>query len=829
MAKWIFNSGKKLNAEQVGQKAANLSYLIQHGYPVPKTAFISVGALSKSLQNNRLEAPIKELLQKESAALVPPETLKDVRQKIEQLVLPEDLQDELAALLKQWRADGVQHLAVRSSAVSEDLGAQSFAGQYFSALQVDADLEAVSQAVRQVWASLFSDRVWSYCRQHDVPLPAQAMGVIIQEMVPARFAGVAFSQNPLQPEKEEVFIEYAVGSGQQLVDGEVVPGQLHLSKEKIHTGTLKFGDVQRELGGLQEFVNRLLRLEEQTGSAVDVEWAFDGTTYYFLQFRPITTLGIGIVWSDENVGEVIPDVVTPFSWSILQPMTNGAYRYFLRNLGLRMPKQPLFTLYEGKVYFNQNAFRQVMEAFYLTTYLGPEKRISFKKLFKLLKLNYLLLRLGYFLLRLPYKIWPWNRVIPDQLIYSNENLTPQRHIREIKRLLGYARKAMNLHISVTIFAEIFYQALDKVCAAWCADEGIEASRLLQGIGDVESTQPARALWEIGQWIRNNETYRERFTKMSVDELQQWLANQPRRDPLRKAIDLFFEHYGHGALHEFELIYPRWREDSGYILQSLRNYARYQRNGFNLQEHLRTLEQERQALKEKALNHLQKYSWLRRKLFKYLLKKAEYFSFEREILKQQIVRIFAGLKAHLNALSNHYFDDGQAIFYLTWPEVQALVKGQLKGKELTLKIQQRRLLRNRQMEMVHPSRLKQIGDRWLPLTETGAAEGALTGIPCSPGVVEGKVQVILQADEGTQFERGDILVTRATNPGWTPLMVLAGGIITEIGGALSHGAIIAREFGIPMIAAVPEVTSRLKSGQWVRMNGQTGTIELLEED
>ncbi len=827
MTKWILTPAKKRTAAEVGQKAANLSFLILHDYSVPKTVFVPVAAFDAVLRENRLDDKVRSVMGKQIAM----QTLTELRVQIERLVFPEKLQSELAGFLEFWRKSGVRALAVRSSAISEDLGNHSFAGQYFSELNVPPDAKAVARAMRKVWASLFSERLWSYCQEHGLPLPAHSMGIILQEMVQARFAGVAFSQNPLAPEKDEVFIEFAEGNARQLVDGEVVPRQIYLNREKLRAGTPKDAllNINAHLPEWQAFVQRILQLEKQVGTPVDVEWAFDGKNYYFLQFRPVTTLTAGIIWSDENVGEVIPDVVTPFSWSILQPVTNGAYRYFLRNLGLSMPKEPLFALYEGKVYFNQNAFRRVMESFYLSTYLGAENKLGLKNMFKLVRFGYLLVRLGFFLLRLPYKIWPWNRTVPKEVIITGENLKPDRRIREIKRLLRYTRQLMNLHISVTIFAEIFYQALDKMCKTWCVQWDIDAARLLQGIGDVESTRPARALWEIGQWIRKNEVYREKFSQMTVEQLREWLAELPTRDPLRKAIDLFFEHYGHGALHEFELLYPRWQEDPGYILQSLRNFARYQRNGFDLQNRLLRLEKERNTLKEKALTGLRKQSWVRYRLFRYLLKKAEYFSLEREILKQQIVRLFAGIKEHLTVLSHHYFDDPRAIFYLTWPEVRELVRGKLKGQELTLKIQQRRLLRNRQSETLHPSRIKQIGNRWLALDSSETTEKDLVGIPCSSGVTEGRVQVVMQADENVQFERGDILVTKATNPGWTPLMVLAGGIITEIGGALSHGAIIAREFGIPMIAAVPKVTSRLKSGQWIRMNGQSGTIEILEED
>lgn len=827
MSKWILKSNKRISPQMVGQKAANLAFLLRQGFNVPQTAFVVVHALRAFLEANRLLSQIAELKRGIQDASQELNVLQSIRERIEQGRVMPSLENQVVDLLTAWEKKGITALAVRSSAVNEDLGRQSFAGQYFTALHVPLEKDAVLKAVKQVWASLFSEAAWTYCRKHELSLPESEMGVILQAMIPAQYSGVVFSQNPLADASEEMLIEFVSGTGDQLVDGKVVPRQYRFNRENLRTGRLAADLKNADLPNLETFINEIIRLERLTGAPVDVEWAVTNEQYYFLQYRPITTETKAIIWSDENVGEVIPDVVTPFSWSILKPMTNGAYRYFLRRVGLRFPNDPLFALHLGKVYFNQNAFRNLLESFYLSTYLNPEKN-KVQVVAGVFRLLYLLFRLNIFLLRLPHKAARMQKLLVDDIPQAESIHSAKGRMKKMKLLIRRSQKIMNAHIAVTIFGEIFYQALDKLCQEWCATQEIKASKLLQGIGEVASTRPARALWEIGRWVRLNETYRKKFTMLSPQELQEWIAGMGPGDPLRKAIDLFFTTYGYGALHEFELLYPRWEEDPAFIFQTLRSYALAEQNGFNLQKHLSLLAKEKNTLKQKALQQLQG-SAVRRTIFKYLLKKAEYFSFEREILKQNLVRHFARLKEYLTVISNQYFGDAQSIFYLTWPEVKSLLAGRLGDKELTLKIQQRKLLRDEQMKLEHPGRLKQVGSRWIPLRETEEDENKLKGIACSAGVVEGKVQVILQAEQGAEFEKGNILVTKATNPGWTPLMVLAGGIITEIGGALSHGAIIAREFGIPMVAAVKDATNRLKTGQWIRMDGQTGTIELLDED
>ncbi|NOX87894.1 MAG: hypothetical protein GXO77_02630 [Calditrichaeota bacterium] len=830
MSRFIIDASERVSLKQVGQKAANISFLMRKGFLVPESAFIPVKVCRAFLKECKIHGEIERLIHRVKSAeegLNLKTELAQIRQKIVTHPLGSDFENALANLAQSWKTGGIEALAVRSSAVNEDRAGHSFAGQYHSELNVPLEASAIAHAVRKVWASLFSDAVWDYCQKNRLPLPAFEMGVILQRMVNAQFAGVAFSQNPAFPEKDELLIEYVAGIGDKLVDGRVTPEELVVKREKAEAGKPIDVTGKKKLPGIDEFIGELLRLERIVAEPVDVEWAFGDGRYFFLQFRPITTLKDVVIWTNENVGEVIPDVVTPFSWSVLKPMSNGAYRYFLRNVGLKLGQRELFTLYEGKVYFNQMAFRRVLQAFYLSTYLGKGERNPFRLLKNAFKLGYLLLRLSLFLQILPRRI---NR-IQKRKVFKRKKVDlsgadSKRLLADIKGILADLQRLMNLHIATTIFAEIFYQILDKMCRENLKVPDIDASKLLQGIGEVESTRSTRSLWVLAKWIRQNPRYREKFLNQSPDEIARWVAGLPQGEPLKEGIDLFFEEYGHGALHEFEIIYPRWREDRSYIFRSLQAYVKKSEPEFDFARRLKSMEKERRKLRRQAIDSLkipQKF------LFGYLLKKAEYFSFEREILKQCLIMGFDRLKQNAVELNKRYFDDPQAIFYLRLDEIDQLVKNDGLKSGLLKQAAERKEERSRQMLVKHPDRLKQTGDRWIPLTEEEAPEGSLSGIPCSAGVAEGRVRVILQAERSGALQKGEILVTRATNPGWTPLMALAGGIITEIGGALSHGAIIAREFGIPMVAAVKDATGRLKDGQSIRINGQSGTIEILEKE
>ncbi len=819
MADLIVKLEKVKQKERFGTKALNLARLQKWGFKLPLTWVVSTAALNELLKDNQ---QWKAWQQKQLVEQVA--TLDQMQALILEQPLPAKLHRALEKALHDFQQQKVKALAVRSSALGEDRGDFSFAGQYATQLNVAPQLDDLWAAIKKVWASLFNPEVWEYCRKNDLPPPPLKMGVVLQEMVPAQWAGVAFSVNPNQPEQEKILIEFVQGLGEKLVSGQANPQQVEIDRYRLETAN----PLPFDLPQVQILVNEILRLERLSGRIVDVEWAFAQGAYYFLQFRPVTTLQNVIIWTRENVGEVIPDVVTPFTWSILEPMTNGAYRYFLKKVGLKIKQKTLFALYKGKVYFNHNAYRQMIEAFYVSHYLVPGQS-KLRSLVQLTRLLLLLFRLWILSFRLPRKIE--KRLRKAQLQFSELQHSSASPIKNVQQTLRVLNHLMQVHVTTTILAEFYYQLLNKVCHETLQTTETDASKLLQGIGQIESIKPTLALWEIAHWIQVSEPYHTLFKEKDVEELLSWWKTLPDNDVFKKEMHIFLENFGYVALHEFELSFPRWHEDLHYIFNTLKQYVQTPEGYLALNRHYQQTERDRKTIVE---NFRQRFKTQASKvqifLFEYLLKKAEYFSFQRENLKQKILQWLNLLKTNLLTIGKQRLSQPQDIFFLTLNEIEEMVKQPALVEELALKIKERKVHYNEQLREKHPEKIRQIGQTWVPIFEHSVTGNEMQGFACSAGVVEGRAHVILDAQrEGRQFQPGEILVTRATNPGWTPLLALAGGIVTELGGALSHGAIIAREFSIPMVAAVEQATQKIKTGQWIRVNGQTGTVEILKED
>ena len=823
MSRKIFDLKQVKSVREFGAKAVNLNRLLNWGFNVPLTKVLCASAFERKIVRLPELKTLKANWLNESADLQ--ELLQKIQNHILTLELEFDLKAELEGLIEQWQARGISYLAVRSSALSEDSQTHSYAGQFSTVLNVPIEVTAIWTAIKKVWASMFEPGGWQYILKHQLNFPELGMAVILQEMLAAEFAGVAFSGNPEPTGNNELIIEYVQGLGEQLVSGQVTPQQLKIDP-------LKRDDFLSEnfsVKNLNGFVEEILRLEKLAGEAVDVEWAYANQQFYFLQFRPVTTLKNTILWTRENVGEVIPDVVTPFSWSILEPMTNNAYHFFLKRAGIRLAEKRLFTVYHGLVYFNHNAYQKLINSFYLSNYL-IKGRSKWQNGLSALKFGWLLTRLLNFSRQLPGKIQKvlnWQEKKFREFRQTQKSLKPGQSLRQIIKILN---TLMKIHVSATILAELYYQLLDKFCHETFKNKEVDASKLLQGIGQVESVKPTLALWEIAHWISENERYRNIFITKEADELMTWWQNLPETDVLKKELNLFIEGFGYAALHEFEISYPRWREDLNYIFNTLKSYVSAADGYYSMNKQYKQTEADRRKMIKIFQQELEKDGKKVRKfLFNHLLNKAEYFSFYRESLKQKILKWLDFLRQQLILISFQYFDNKEDIFFVRIEELRQIFANKLQKEDVLFLVKQRKAEREKYLREPQPFRIKQIGQKWLPVFEEEKSGHALVGLPCSAGIAEGRACVVLDAQtQSNQFMPGDILITRATNPGWTPLMAMAGGIVTEIGGALSHGAIIAREFSIPMVAAVKDATLKIRTGQWIKVNGQTGTVEILKE-
>jgi pyruvate,water dikinase len=736
--------------------------------------------------------------------------------------------------------------AVRSSAVSEDHATTSYAGVYESFLEIpDEELWAY---IRACWASWWSERAVAYRRQVGETDATPRMAVVLQHMVPARCAGVAFTAEPLHGDRTRMVINAAPGLGVAVVSGIVQPEQYTLAKTPdlrlletrlLHPNgpPLLPPEVVLQLGALCQ------RLETLCGSPQDVEWAWDGTACWIVQSRPITTLGEAAlngtadVWGNANLKDVIPGLVSPFTWSLMQPQLEGAMRQQYAKAGyLIPPERPLLRRFWGRPYFNISLFNEAGYALYGATpelqaaQLGgmvppgarPPVRPSLRQRLRWLRnmLRFVRIANGA------------AKVVPTQFAMV------QRRWREERQSLPYLDRAalleklehhadvtqpfLELHLHLSWAMSGNFSALrDMVARAVPQTTSASvAAELVTGIGDVSSAEHSYRLWELSRLARQSPQVMAFLAQGTWNTWQQELAGTA----FAKAWHEFLETFGHRSLYEVEMANPRWREQPDYLFEVLATYA-------SLPQARAPFDPEEQARRRQAAEHevCRLLTPWRRPWFRATLRRTQAFSRLRENSKSHLVQLID--LGRLMALRAAYFlrqdgllEDAEAIFYLQIEEVRAALRGEVPVETVRRLIAQRRLERQRNAARHLPDLF--VGARPLYAEALPTQGTVLTGLPSSPGRVTGIARVLYSPQEGARLQPGEILVAPSTDPGWTPLFLLASGLVMETGGYLSHGAIVAREYGIPAVLNIPLATQRIPDGSAILLDGAQGVVHLL---
>jgi len=795
-----------LPVSRVGRKAYNLAGLQSAGLRIPFSLVLPASVLDETL--SRLDLlTVKQQLQKgihrlseENVAALTAELNAGLNSGFS--FISSEIGRPIAEL---FRANSVESLALRSSGVLEDLGRHSFAGQYSSVLHVAPQAEVIARALITVWTSLWGSVRLSYVRQEKVDLSNDGLAVLLQEMVPAQLAGVFFSQDPANSSDRQIRIEYVEGTAEKLVEGEQIPRILLIPQEESGP---KPSVPFYELARAARF------LEKKQGYPVDVEWAWDGDNIYFLQLRPITA-GIDpvTIWTRENVGEVIPDVVTPLTWSLMAEQVNNSFVFLLRSLGLTTAGLNLVSVFEGYVFFNHTLFNETLSRLYLRRNLSAALRSRsirtvFQTLFRSLKI---LFRLFWTLFSLKRKFRFFSR--------RDERITASNPLERIQQVLRSEEGTMNLHVAGTFFAELYFQALDQFVRQELQSTAVG---LLSGMLSTDSARPAFQLHRLAAEIKKNPEFVQALSRLPADSLRladlQVLKTVDAQ--LTEKLDQFFIQFGHNALHEFELYQPRWAESPGYVISNLLVLATAS-GAAGLQEQPGA----GQAEPGSAL------PLVKRLIFGHLYRQSIFFSLNRENLKQKFVRLHYRLKTELTSLSAGLISSGAIrstddIFFLSWPELSTLVTKSPGSGGYIPAAAERKKLYEAQCERPVPLKILEHQGHRQPVFRENI-QGELRGIACSPGIVSGLVRIVTAAEKAGDLQPGEILVAPSTNPGWTPLFAHVSGVITEVGGALSHGAIIAREYKLPMVTAIPNITEILKTGDRIRLDGYQGIIEILE--
>jgi pyruvate,water dikinase len=814
-----FDQVKKTHRNQVGGKGYALSQLSRAGFPVPMGFVVTIDAFRTHTAANGLDALVTEALIGDD----PSAASARIGMAFEAAEIPSAI---VASICQAYLALGEGEVAVRSSALAEDHKAASFAGQHETLLGVVGD-DALLAAVRRCWASLWSERALAYRRRLDHEDDGPAMAVVVQRMVSAAQAGVAFTLDPVSGCRDVVVVEAVAGPGEALVSGQATPCRYVVQSDD----NSEAGEGVLDVAGLAAVVRLAKEVESWAGQPQDIEWALDEAgRVHLLQARPITVSGAASPesatrWTRNNVGEVLPDPVTPLSWSVLDPLGNRSFTTVIQRLGIGdYPDASLFGRFHGRVYFNQTLFQAMMSRFYVSQAgwrAAPRLALA-------------ALRALWLLRSLPGEGEEVIKAILE-LRRSEEGpdisaLVPADLLARLTSWRRLGAEAMEIHLAVTVIAELLYQALDKLLARW-GDGTTTVATLTSGLTGVRSAEAGRTLAVLAQQICGDDDLRALVLTTTPEALPAQLAETEAGRALWDRFETFLAGHGHCAVQEFELAAPRWRDDSTITLSLLQAQVRAAGEGPVADP---------TAARVAATTRIERrLGPLKRWVLRCLLHRAQAFAVARENLKYHFVMAHSQLRDLYLALAAQLVAAGQLalgedVFFLTGEEVMTLIEERVTPGESRERVAERRKAWEVDRQTVPPSAFDQQTDGRIcevtpPAAPDASSSSLLRGLAASTGTHTGRARVVLTPADGADIEPGEVLVTSAVSPGWAPLLLAAGALVTEMGGTLSHGAIIAREYGLPAVLDVSDATHRICTGQLVYVDGARGIIRLLGDE
>ena len=536
------------------------------------------------------------------------------------------------------------------------------------------------------------------------------------------------------------------------------------------------------------------------------------------------------IWTNDNVGEVVPGVVTPLSWSLLEPLSNGAFRYFLRQMGVRhYPQAGLFGLFYGRVYLNLTRFQALLRRFYPSEVgVGLSSWQRLGAAFTLLKTA---VRAVWLLLTLPGQAKRYIAEVPGQRRARGDHGRASADLlADIARWQEVCQRGMNVHLAITIFANLLYELLDKLVQRWRGDAHVTAAELVTGLPGMRSAEVGRALRSLARRAAAIPEARQILLNSPPEEVLPRLRACPATESLLADLEAFLAEHGHASQQEFELMAPRWRDDPTPVLSMLRGHVRAA-DSADAEDQAAVRQWATRTIRSRLVGGLERLIPLRWAFLALLLRWTQEYSVLRENMKYTFVLAYGQLRENYLTLAKHLVEGGRLdaaddIFFLRAEEVTRLVSGGLEASAVRDLIARRRRERECHLATDAPPTIKEHGEerrqQRAPQAER-PTDGVLQGLAASPGRVTARARVMLDPSDAAVLQKGEVLVAPATNPAWSPLFLTAGALVTEIGGLLSHGAIVAREYGLPAVLNVKDATRVIRTGQLLTVDGWQGTI------
>jgi pyruvate,water dikinase len=862
-----FHDIDKTKHTVVGGKGANLGELARiEGIRVPDGFCISTAAFKRVMG----ETPaLKQLLDQLSLLKMEDrdkigELSGEMRRVIEEIAIPQDISEEIIRhLLKLGEKNAY---AVRSSATAEDLPTASFAGQQDTYLNIIGE-ETILKHVSKCWASLFTERAVTYRLQNGFDHRNVYLSVVVQKMVFPQAAGILFTADPVTSNRKVLSIDAGFGLGEALVSGlvnadsyKVRNGKVidkKISTKKLTIYALKDGGTQAQEveperqnrpALTDEQILSLTRLgrkiEEHFGCPQDIEWCLADDTFYIVQSRPITTLyPIPEAKTQENhvyvsVGhqQMMTDPIKPLGLSFFllttpAPMCKAGGRLFAdvsQNLASPATREILLNTLGGDPLIKDALMTVIERGDFIQSLPDDKKKVPGKS-------NKVISTVGF---RTQIENDP--ALVSDLIKRSQTSIEELKQniqtksgsdlfdfiledIQELKKILFDPQSS-----AVYMAAMDAYIWINEKMEEWLGEKNA-ADTLSQSVPNNITSEMGLALLNVADVIRPYPEVIAYLQQVKDDNFLEKIVEFDGGQETRDAVSAYLNQYGMRCAGEIDITKTRWSERPIILVPMILSNIKH----FAPDAGQRKFEQGRRVAWQKEQELLKRLQQLpdgepKAQETKCMIDLIRNFSGFREYPKYGMINRYFVYKQALLQEAEQLIQTGviqekEDIYYLTFAELGEAVR----TNKLDYQIISKRKGEYKLYEKLTPPRVITSDGEIIAgeYKRENLSSDAIAGLPVSSGVIEGRARVILNMEEAA-LEAGDILVTAFTDPSWTPLFVSIKGLVTEVGGLMTHGAVIAREYGLPAVVGVENATKLIRDGQRIRVNGTEGYVEIL---
>jgi phosphohistidine swiveling domain-containing protein len=868
--------------ERVGGKGANLAELARAGFDVPPGYLVTTEAYRAFVAANHIGEQIVDLARRVAPA--DPVALERISEQIRALFEGGEVPAEIAsAATDAYHAlapDAIP-VAVRSSATAEDLPGLSFAGQQDTYLNIVGDA-ALLDAVKRCWASLWTARAIGYRARNGITPDDVSLAVVVQQLIPSEVSGVLFTANPLTGRRGETVIDASYGLGEAIVSGQVEPDHYVVDPAGRQIISRKLGAkalaiVPRAGGGVEhvagtgerqaladaqilELADTARRVAEHYGTPQDIEWAWAGGRLYLLQSRPITSLyplpasaagqrETRAYWSFGSVQGVV-EPFTPLGRDMIRVIAGGMFE--LLQIRTTTPQAALVDA-GGRLFIDITDATKIFSFVLANTdpasaqtlrRLVADGRLALRNPFDRAKVRVLRPTTLRVLVRALAAAYAPAFRRAQAAAMAEARIEETRREVEKAKTLGellvviegalplFVTQAMPHLVPVVALGIASMKLVDNLLVKWLGMQPGAVFQLLRGLpGNVTSEMDLR-LWAEVQAIRADPAARAFMLEQPIEGVAEAYGRGELPPVAQRAVTDFMQRYGMRGVGEIDFGRARWRDDPTPILQTMHNYL--QQDNPDLAPDVvfarGAAEADRLAAEWVARVRETRFGAARARLLGLAIDRMRKLAGLRESPKFYVVQLFGLFHAALLKIGRTLAQQGtiarpEDMFMIPLAELRRFARGEPVDLRAIAAAEHDAYARERARARM-PRMLLSSGETFYDgLTAEGADD--LVGDPVSPGMVEGIARVVLDP-RGVRLAPGEILICPATDPGWTPLFLTAGGLVMEIGGMVTHGSVVAREYGIPAVVGVHGATTRIQTGQRIRVDGTQGRITVLEE-